>query len=119
MKYLHRCLILFALPLFGAAAWANDYPTSERVLYVEECMRDHPGPPRFEMVNKCSCALDALAKEVKYEDYMSMTTIVKAMSIGGERGGTMRDNETIKPQIKRYRALQAKVQRACFISGAQ
>jgi hypothetical protein len=118
MKNIHRCFFLTALAFVGASAAANDFPTSQRVLYVEECIRDHPGP-HYEMVNKCSCALDTLAKEIKYEDYVGMSTIVKAMSIGGERGGSMRDNETVKPQIKRYRDLQAKVQKACFISDAK
>jgi hypothetical protein len=118
MKNLYRCALLLVSPLFGAAACANDFPTSQRVLYVEECMREHPGP-HFEMVSKCSCALDMLAAEVRYEDYVGMSTIVNAMSIGGERGGSMRDNETVKPQIKRYRDLQAKVQKACFISDAK
>jgi hypothetical protein len=67
------------------------------------------------MVNKCSCALDKLAAEVKFDDYVTMMTVTKAISIGGERGGELRDNETIKPQITRYRELQAKVQAACFI----
>lgn len=78
-------------------------------------MREHPGP-NFEMVNKCSCALDALAREVKFEEYVEMSTIAKAMSIGGERGNDLRDNETLKPQLKRYRELQAKAQKACFIT---
>ncbi len=49
---------------------ANDFPTVDRVLYVQECMKTNPGPS-YEMVNKCSCALDALAREVKYEDYVT------------------------------------------------
>jgi len=119
MNPLHRLLCLLALPLVGCATAtptraANDFPTSERVIYVQECMRTHPGP-HFEMINKCSCAVDAMASEVPYEDYVGMTTVVNAMSIGGERGGTLRDNESIKPQIKRYRDLQAKVQDACFL----
>jgi len=119
MNLLHRLLCLLALPLVGCATAtptraANDFPTSERVIYVQECMRTHPGP-HFEMINKCSCAVDAMASEVPYEDYVGMTTVVNAMSIGGERGGTLRDNESIKPQIKRYRDLQAKVQAACFL----
>ena len=118
MNNLLRCCFLLILPLLGTAASANDFPTSQRVLYVEECMRDHPGP-HFEMVNKCSCALDTLAKEIKYEEYVGMSTVVNAMSIGGERGGSMRDNETVKPQVKRYRDLQAKVQKACFIGDAK
>jgi hypothetical protein len=93
---------------------ANDFPTSDRVLYVQECMRAHPGP-HYEMVNKCSCALDRLASEVRFDDYVNMITIVNAISIGGERGSEMRDNETLKPQIARYRTLQSRVNKACFI----
>ena len=106
----------YAGMLFAAAfpASANDFPTVDRVLYIQECMRDHPGP-NFEMVNKCSCALDKLALKVKFNDYVRMTTIVKGVSIGGERGGELRDNETIKPQIKRYRDMQSEVRKSCFL----
>lgn len=96
-------------------ASANDFPTVERVLYVQECMKANPGP-HYEMINKCSCALDALAREVRFDDYSGMITIVNAMSIGGERGNQLRDNESLKPQIKRYRDLQAQVQKGCFIT---
>jgi hypothetical protein len=113
MKLSRTLLLLCTLPVATVAA-ANDFPTVDRVLYVQECMRANPGP-HFEMVNKCSCALDRLASEVKFDDYVTMTTIVNAVSIGGERGGEMRDNESLKPQIARYRELQAKVAKACFI----
>jgi hypothetical protein len=99
-------LTLGALLLACSAARANDFPTVERVLYVQECMRAHPGP-QFEMTNKCSCALD---------DYVTMSTISKAMSIGGERGGTIRDAPSLEPQAKRYRELQIKAEKACFIN---
>ena len=45
------------------AAAPEPYPTSERVLYVNQCMRDHPGA-FYEMVNKCSCAIDAMARDI-------------------------------------------------------
>ena len=93
------------------------YPTAERVQFVQECMRAHPGP-NFEMLNKCSCAVDALAREVSYDDFTTMNTITNAMSIGGERGSTMRDNETVKPQIQRLRDLLTKAKRGCFINSA-
>jgi hypothetical protein len=67
------------------------------------------------MVNKCSCALDRFAEEVSFDDYTTMTTVVNAITIGGERGNDLRDNETLKPQVARYRAVQAKVKAACFI----
>ena len=107
-----------SLALLGAAcsapASANDFPTVDRVRYVQECMKAHPWP-QFEMVNKCSCALDALAKEVSFDDYVEMSTVVKAVTIGGERGGTIRDAEPLKIHIKRYRELQAKVAKGCFL----
>ena len=109
------CAILLATTAAQAAPAANDFPTVDRVLYVQECMRAHPGP-QFEMINKCSCTLDALAKSVKYNDYVTMSTIGKAMSIGGERGGAIRDVPSLEPQLKRYRELQRKAEKACAIN---
>lgn len=109
-----RWLAAGLLPLLCSGVQANDFPTVERVLYVQECMRNFPGP-NFEMVSKCSCALDRLASEVSFDEYVSMSTIVNALSIGGERGNDLRDNETLKPQVARYRALQAKARSACFL----
>ena len=114
MRRSRALLLLCTLPLATAVS-ANDFPTVDRVLYVNDCVRANPGP-HFEMVNKCSCALDRLASEVKYDDYVTMTTIVNAVSIGGERGSEMRDNESLKPQIARFRELQARVKKACFIA---
>jgi hypothetical protein len=108
------CGLLAAIP----AARANDFPTVDRVLFVQECIRTNPGP-HYEMINKCSCALDHLARDVKFADYVSMSTIVNAVSIGGERGGQMRDNESLKPQVTRLRDLQTKARKACFIGPPQ
>jgi len=107
--------VLGALLMSSAAVCANDFPTLDRVLYVLECMRAHPGP-QFEMTSKCSCALDALANELKYDDYVTMSTVSKAMSIGGERGGAIRDAPALESQAKSYRELQTKVEKGCFIN---
>jgi hypothetical protein len=48
-----------------------------------------------------------------------MSTISKALSIGGERGGSIRDAPSLEPQVKRYRELQAKAERACFLNPAR
>ena len=105
------------LAITAGTASANDFPTADRVLYVEDCMRANPGP-YFEMVNKCSCAIDAIAAEVKYEEYATMQTISNGMSIGGERGGAIRDVPTLQPELKKYRELQAKAKKGCFIQAA-
>jgi hypothetical protein len=110
--------VLAALLVASGAARANDFPTSARVLYVEDCIRANPGP-YFEMVNKCSCAVDAFAAEVSYDEYTTMQTISNGMSIGGERGGAIRDVPTLQPELKKYRELQAKVKKGCFINDAK
>lgn len=115
MNILRSVAAASALLALASPSLANDFPTVDRVMFVQECMRNNPGP-NFEMVNKCSCALDALAREVKFDEYIEMATIANAISIGGERGSELRDNETVKPALKRYRELQAKVQKGCFIN---
>jgi hypothetical protein len=115
------CLLgLLGVPMavHAAAPPANDFPTVDRVLYVQECIAAHPGTSNFEMTSKCSCALDALAKEIRYADYVQLSTASKATTIGGERGGYIRDSEKLQADIKRYRALQAKVKKGCFIGPA-
>lgn len=108
-------LIPLALVLFSGTAAANDFPTADRVNYVLECMRTHPGA-QFEMVSKCSCAIDAIAKAVKHADYVDMSTAFNANSIGGERGSYIRDAEVLQAKIKRYRELQTRVKKGCFIN---
>jgi Tfp pilus assembly protein PilX len=100
------------------ASRGNDFPTVDRVLYVQECVAAHPDASNFEMVNKCSCALDALAQEIKYQDYVELSTASKATTIAGERGSVIRDSEKLQAGIKRYRALQTKVNKGCFIGPA-
>ncbi|WP_199873377.1 hypothetical protein [Ideonella sp. A 288] len=110
-----RCLLtLCALLAIGTPARANDFPTADRVNYVLECMRTYPGA-RFEMSSKCSCALDAIAKELPFDEYVELSTAAKAMSIGGERGSAIRDVPSLEPGIKRYRALVIKAETGCFL----
>ena len=108
------CLLL----VVANPARANDFPTVDRVLYVQDCMRAHAGP-QFEMINKCSCALDALSRSIKYQEYVTLSTVSKAMSIGGERGSAIRDVPSLQPELKRYRELQGKAEKSCFINDAR
>jgi hypothetical protein len=108
-------LLLLLLLLGQTAARANDFPTLERVVFVQECMRAHPGPA-FEMNSKCACTLDALALQLSYDDFVTLNTISKASTIAGERGGTIRDAPELARQLKRWRALQSQAEQGCFIT---
>ncbi|HEX6362207.1 MAG TPA: hypothetical protein VFZ93_04580 [Albitalea sp.] len=93
----------------------HDYPTADRVVYVQSCMRDHPGP-HYEMLNKCSCVLDTIAKQVPFDDFVSMTTATNANTIGGERGSYIRDVEPLQQQIRRFRQLQSQALKSCMVA---
>ena len=103
--------VLLAAPL---VARAHDYPTSERVVFVEACMHDHPGG-HYEMLNKCSCVLDTIARQVPFDDYVTMSTATNANSIGGERGSYIRDVESLQVQIRKFRQLQVQARKSCFL----
>lgn len=118
----HRLAIsLLALAVTAGAALAEtpekDYPTMDRVLYVHECMREHPGM-HYEMVSKCSCAFDHLAAKIGYDEYIVLRTAHDARSIGGERGGYIRANEEHKQNARRFQQLQKEARKGCFIAGA-
>jgi hypothetical protein len=93
----------------------HNYPTNERVIFVQACMRDHPGG-HYEMLNKCSCTIDSIAREVPFDDFTVMSTATNANSIGGERGSTIRDTEVLQVEIRKFRALTAKAKKSCFIN---
>lgn len=115
-----RCAAMICLAA-GCAAWlptvarAHDYPTAERVTYVQACMRDHPGP-YYEMVNKCSCVIDRIAQDVPFDDYVTMSTATNANSIGGERGSYIRDVDALQQQIRKFRALQSQAMKSCLVN---
>jgi hypothetical protein len=106
--------IAAALLAVPASAHAYDYPTADRVVYVQACMREHPGG-HYEMLNKCSCVLDTIARELPYDDYVTMSTASNATSIGGERGSYIRDVEPLQVQIRKFRQLQAQARKTCLL----
>lgn len=104
-----------ALAASTSLAQAHDYPTIDRVLYVQTCLREHPGPG-FEMINKCSCTIDRIAEKLTYEQYVDLSTEANATTIGGERGAVIRENEGAQKDVRRYRALQNEAKKSCFIN---
>lgn len=101
---------LLASPATAAPA---PYPTVDRVEYVLECMKNNGGSHEF--LYKCSCAIDAIAEVLSYEDYVDASTVARYQTLGGERGGLFRDPEGMKVLAKRYRTLHAEVKSSCGV----
>lgn len=99
----------------GSHAQVVDYPTLDRILFIEECIQMHPEKLRQEMVYKCSCMLDSLADEIPYADYTELATAAHASTIAGERGSAMRGDDVLA-LAKRYRTSVAKAGKVCLLA---
>ena len=94
---------------------AHNYPTSERVLFVERCMDTHQAATRSELLFKCSCAIDEMAQKLSYEKYVEGLTAVLAKNIAGERGGQLRDSQFVKDMATKYLSEQEKAEKSCYL----
>lgn len=89
----------------------HDYPTAARVEYVQECMLRNGG--ELSYLYKCSCAIDRIANELTYDDFVEWGTFARNASLAGERGGVFRDSDQARENAKQYRALEAEAFKAC------
>jgi hypothetical protein len=107
---LYALLFACTLPL---TARANDFPTANRVEYVLECMMQHPG--KQEYLYKCSCTIDQIAQEVGYDEYVEIATALRHQGLSGQRGAEFRDPAGVKAMAAKYKALQDKARKACYV----
>ncbi len=94
----------------------SDYPTIERVQFVEFCIREHPERPRQEMLYKCSCAMDKMIAQMSYEEYVDASTAYAAGQVAGERGVGVRESTVGHTLTDRYRAALRVAMKDCLVS---
>lgn len=92
-----------------------DYPTLDRIMFVEECIRNHPDRARQEMIYKCACAMDALAEDIPFAQFETLSTAAHAATIAGERGNVARGEESMN-DARRFRGALAKAYKTCLIT---
>jgi hypothetical protein len=110
-----------AVSVMGALCWCaipahsdplpNDYPTSARVEFVQDCMGRHGG--KLEDLYKCSCVIDRLAEKLSYDDFVEASTFAHYSSLPGEGGGIFRDPDRAKERAKLYRSLESTAYKTC------
>ena len=113
MKSLTFCSLIALASAVPLTASANDFPTVSRVEYVLECMKNHAG--KYEYLYKCACAVDEIAKQVKFDEYVEISTALRHQSLGGQRGAEFRDPPNVKAMAKKYKSIEDNVADACFI----
>lgn len=105
-------VIALSTGIVSLAAYANDFPTHDRVEYVLECMKNNGG--KQEYLYKCSCVIDRIAGKLKYDEYVEISTSQRYQNLGGERGALFRDPQNVKAQAKRYKSIQEEANKACL-----
>jgi hypothetical protein len=113
ISYLVIVLFAIATPLAHSAEMEG-YSTVLRVEFVLECMRDREGT-RYEMMHKCSCVLDRLGGIYSVHEFVDAWTTSKAISISGERGAALRDNEQAKQVALAFRDSVKRGEADCFL----
>jgi len=89
----------------------NDYPTSARVEFVQDCMGREGG--QLATLYKCSCVIDRLAQRLSYDDFVEAQTFAHYSTLPGEGGGIFRDPDRAKERAKLYRSLESEAYRNC------
>lgn len=109
----HYGLALLLASSVPTLAQAHDYPTADRVEYVLECMVDHQS--KQEYLYKCSCTIDQIAREIGYDEYVESSTALRHQALSGPRGAEFRDPGAGKAMATKYKALQDKARKACYV----
>ena len=112
-RHLLCCALLGIASAVPLAAAANDFPTTARVEFVLECMKNHAG--KYEFLYKCSCSVDEIAKQVPFDEYVEISTALRHQSLGGQRGAEFRDPANVKTMAKKYKTIEDNAADACFI----
>jgi hypothetical protein len=106
-------LVLMLAASSPMVVYANDFPTTDRVEYVLECMAAHPG--KQEYLYKCSCTIDRIAQEVGYSEYVEISTALRHQTLRGPGGAAFRDPQSVRAMADKYKTLQDKSRTACDI----
>ncbi|MES9991346.1 MAG: hypothetical protein ABW098_05295 [Candidatus Thiodiazotropha sp.] len=124
MKILKFPLILTAITLSCySMVWAeetsdkaehsNDYPTSARVDYVIGCMASNG--QTHEMMLKCSCSIDLIAKSIPYEEYVQISTLLSLQQMAAVgRNAAYKSSTWSQKAIAKLRDVQADSTLRCF-----
>jgi len=109
-----RALAVLALllPAAALAQTVNDYPTTARVEYVMACMATNGETPTA--LQRCSCAIDAIAGILPYEAYVDAETVLRMRQTSGERWAMFRSGAAVDGPMADLRRAEAEAEILCF-----
>jgi hypothetical protein len=105
-------VIALALAAWQVPAWANDYPTPVVADYVVGCMASN-GETQ-DMMQRCSCSIDAIASIVPYDTYEKADTIMRMRMVAGDNTAMFREMPMLKAIVDQLRLAQIEADFRCF-----
>lgn len=116
------CLpIMAAVAIIPAAHSAstpnNDYPTQARVEYVIGCMKQHKGE-NYDNMYHCVCAIDKIAAQIPYADFVANTTLAVMINTSGEKSGVFRDGTGGRKAVQAFKTLLNDAEVSCGLPPA-
>jgi hypothetical protein len=93
-------------------ARANDYPTPVVADYVIGCMASN-GETQ-EMLQRCSCSIDAVSSIMPYGDYERAETVLRMQLATGDQAGIFREMTALKTMVDTLRLAQIEADFRCF-----
>ncbi|HKU95552.1 MAG TPA: hypothetical protein VJR58_09760 [Vineibacter sp.] len=111
----HRFAPILAVVLLAAStsgARSHDYPTPVVVDYVIGCMASNGQTP--EMLQRCSCSIDAIGSIVPYDAYEQAETIMRMQQAAGDQASIFRNAKVLKAKVDSLRLAQIEADFRCF-----
>lgn len=105
--------VAFAL-LAVPPAFADDYPTLERVDHVLRCMK-REGGQTIDNLYACSCEIDVIAQQMSFEEFSEARTFEDYRRMPGEKGGVFRDSERGEQLIAALEKARGEARKRCFV----
>ncbi|OUV03498.1 MAG: hypothetical protein CBC42_03330 [Betaproteobacteria bacterium TMED82] len=111
------CFVFCFSVIKSANAEKDEFPTIDRVLYVNECVREHGGG--LDSLYKCSCVMDYFIDKLTYAEFDNMDASSHGINTTGERSAIWRDPKDVRDGISRLRKIQIAAKLNCNLKGAK
>ena len=107
--------VLYGIPIavLSTAALANDFPTVDRALFIQECMALE-NSHKYETLYACACTLDKIAAVMSYKEYVEADSYQRMRNMRGERGGLFRSGKRARDIRKNFSKIKTRAEKACF-----
>jgi hypothetical protein len=97
-----KTLLAAALVALPGLAMANDYATTTRVHYVQECIHANSEMNIYEGTYKCSCVIDQIAEKFDENKFQELNAGYTFRNMVADRGRTVRGSPNLSEELVEF-----------------